>query len=106
MSQLTVALPESVSEGEAKLYLAMKLFEVGRLSCGQAAELADYSKQTFMELLGKHGIAALSATRGHRLRMALVAQVQRDAAESCPDGRLRRHDVGAIAAQSGDYSCS
>jgi predicted HTH domain antitoxin len=34
----------------------MKLFEVGRLSCGQAAELAGCSKQTFMELLGKHHV--------------------------------------------------
>ena len=58
MSQLTVELPDSVTENEAKLLLAIKLFEVGRLSCGQAAELADYSKRTFMELLGKHGIAA------------------------------------------------
>ena len=58
MSQLTVALPASVTEGEAKLLLAMKLFEVGRLSCGQAAELAGYSKRTFMELLGKQDIAA------------------------------------------------
>ena len=57
MSQLTVALPGSVTEVEAKLCLAMKLFEVGRISCGQAAELAGYSKRTFLELLGKHGIA-------------------------------------------------
>ena len=57
MSQMTVALPGSISADEAKLYLAAKLFEVGRLSCGQAAELAGYSKRTFMELLGKQGIA-------------------------------------------------
>jgi predicted HTH domain antitoxin len=41
------------------LYLAMKLFEIGRLSCGQAAELAGDSKRTFMELLGKHGVAVM-----------------------------------------------
>ena len=64
MSQLTVALPASVSEGEAKLLLAMKLFEVGRLSCGQAAELAGFSKRTFMELLGKQGIAAFDYDSG------------------------------------------
>lgn len=56
MSTLTVALPTSVTESEARLLLAMKLFEVGRLSCGQAADLAGYSKRTFMELLGKHGV--------------------------------------------------
>ncbi len=56
MSQLTISLPGAVTEDEARLLLAMKLFEVGRLSCGQAAELAGCSKQTFMELLGKHDV--------------------------------------------------
>ena len=57
MSQATIAVPPSVTEGEARLYLSMKLFEIGRLSCGQAAELAGFSKRTYMELLGKHGVA-------------------------------------------------
>jgi predicted HTH domain antitoxin len=60
MSQLTVALPGSITAAEAKLYLAMKLFEIGRLSCGQAAELAGYSKTTFMEWLGRHGVAVFN----------------------------------------------
>ena len=47
MSQATIAVPPSVTEGEARLYLSMKLFEIGRLSCGQAAELAGYSKRTY-----------------------------------------------------------
>jgi predicted HTH domain antitoxin len=59
MTQTTIAIPPSVTEGEAKLYLAMRLFEVGRLSCGQAAELAGHSKRTFMGLLGKHGVAVM-----------------------------------------------
>lgn len=59
MSHATISIPPSVTEGEAKLYLAMKLFEIGRLSCAQAAELAGYSKRTFMELLGKHGVAVM-----------------------------------------------
>ncbi len=59
MPQTTIAVPPSISEDEAKMYLAMKLFEVGRLSCGQAAESAGYSKRTFMELLGKHGVAVM-----------------------------------------------
>jgi predicted HTH domain antitoxin len=57
--QTTIAIPPSITEGEAKLYLAMKLFEIGRLSCEQAAELAGYSKRTFMELLGQHGVAVM-----------------------------------------------
>ena len=59
MSQMTVDLPESVSEAEAKLQLAARLFAIGLLSCGQAAELAGYSKRTFMELLGKLGVPVL-----------------------------------------------
>ncbi len=56
---MTVDLPESVSEAEAKLPLAARLFAIGRLSCGQAAELAGYSKRTFMELRGKPGVPVL-----------------------------------------------
>ncbi len=56
MSQTSMLLPPSVTEAEAKLLLAIKLYEVGRLSTGQAAEFAGYSKRTFMELLGKHGV--------------------------------------------------
>jgi predicted HTH domain antitoxin len=59
MSLTTIAIPPSVTEDEAKLYLAMKLFEIGRLSCGQAAELAGYSRRTFIELLGKHRVAVM-----------------------------------------------
>ncbi len=59
MSQATIAIPPSVTEGEAKLYLSMKLFEIGRLSCGQAAELTGYSKRTYMELLGRHAVAVM-----------------------------------------------
>ena len=31
----------------------VKLFETGKLTVGQAAQLAGYSKPTFIELLGK-----------------------------------------------------
>jgi predicted HTH domain antitoxin len=56
-SPVTIRLPASVSADEARLFLAMKLFELGRLSCAQAADLAGYSKRTFLELLGKHSVA-------------------------------------------------
>jgi predicted HTH domain antitoxin len=56
MTQLTIPLPVSVTEAEAKLCLAFKLFETGRLSCGQGAAMAGLSKGTFMELLGREGI--------------------------------------------------
>ncbi|MEM9151308.1 MAG: UPF0175 family protein [Cyanobacteria bacterium P01_F01_bin.3] len=56
-NQLTIQLPSDIQAQEARFLLAAKLYETGRLSMGQAAELAEYSKSTFMELLGKNGIA-------------------------------------------------
>ena len=60
MATATIHLPDHITEAEARLLLAIKLFEAGRLSCGQAAELANLSKRAFMELLGKHGVAVLN----------------------------------------------
>lgn len=56
MSSMTIALPDGISEAEAKLLLAIKLYEQGRVSSGKAAELAGYSKRMFLEVLGKQGI--------------------------------------------------
>lgn len=60
MSVVSITLPDSVTSSEAKLLLAIKLYELGRLSCGQAAELAGYSKRTFLELLAKQGVAVFA----------------------------------------------
>ena len=57
MSQVTVVLPDSVSEAEAKLQLAVRLFQVGSLSCGQAAELAGYSKRTFTKVSSQQSVS-------------------------------------------------
>ena len=56
MRQLTVELPPEIEVEEARFLLMVKLFETGRLSLGQAADLAGYSKRAFMELLGKVGV--------------------------------------------------
>ncbi len=55
MSELKVELPPEVPVEEARLLLTVKLFETGRISLGQAARMAGYSKRAFMELLGKLG---------------------------------------------------
>jgi predicted HTH domain antitoxin len=60
MKTLQIELPLEISEDEVRLLLAIKLYELGRLSLGQAAKLAGYSKRTFIELLGKHGVPVVS----------------------------------------------
>jgi predicted HTH domain antitoxin len=60
MKALQIELPPEVSEEEAKLLLAIKLYELGRLSLGQSAKLAGYSKLAFIELLGKCGVPVVA----------------------------------------------
>lgn len=60
MSVLQIQLPPEVSEDEARLLLAIKLYEVGKVTLGQAAKLAGYSKRTFIELLGHYGVPVIA----------------------------------------------
>lgn len=59
MKTITLHIPDGLDldEKEAKTMLAAKLYEKGTLSLGQAAELAGYTKRTFMELLGNYGVS-------------------------------------------------
>ena len=63
MKSLTIQLPETLDMNEKELAtaLAAQLFEMGKLSMGQAAELAGYSKRTFMELLGNYGVSVFNS---------------------------------------------
>lgn len=68
MSQLIIDYPPDVLwalqqepeafESEARLLLAIKLYELGRLSTGLAARLAGVPRVTFMFLLGQYGLSA------------------------------------------------
>jgi predicted HTH domain antitoxin len=50
---------ESEFEREARMAMAVKLFDTGRLSSGQAAELANMPRVHFLYELGRWGVAAL-----------------------------------------------
>ncbi|WP_210520557.1 UPF0175 family protein [Hymenobacter terricola] len=62
MQTLTLHLPDSLdmTSKEVTTLLAARLYERGKLSLGQAAELAGYSKRTFMELLGDYGVSVFN----------------------------------------------
>ena len=59
-TELRIELPPSLSEAEARLLFAVKLFEMGKVSLGQAAKIAEFSKRTFMEILGRHNVPLLN----------------------------------------------
>lgn len=56
VTDLTVELPLGLSREEAKILLAIKLYEIGRVSLGQAARTAGRTKRAFLEILGDHKV--------------------------------------------------
>jgi predicted HTH domain antitoxin len=62
MKTLTINLPDTVDfdDKEALMAIASRLYEKGRLSLGQAAELVGLSKKAFMEILGSYGVSVFN----------------------------------------------
>lgn len=59
MKTLTLHVPDflNLDDHELAMLVASRLYEQGKLSLGQAAEVAGLSKRTFAELLGKYGVS-------------------------------------------------
>ena len=49
-------------EEEARLLLALKYYEAGKLSTGLAAQLAGMPRSAFISLLGEHGLSPFGET--------------------------------------------
>lgn len=62
MQTISVQLPlfSTVSEFDAKMILAGELYTRGKLSLGQAADVAGLSKRAFIEIIGKYGFSIFS----------------------------------------------
>ena len=72
MSTITLQIPEKVEldPRDTVRFLAAKLYEAGKLSLGQAAELAGLSKVTFSEVLGDYSVSLINYP---------TSEIQRDA---------------------------
>ncbi|MEO6189224.1 MAG: UPF0175 family protein [Saprospiraceae bacterium] len=59
MKTLHLNIPETVDfdVSEALIAIASRLYEKGKLSLGQAADLAGLSKRTFMEILSNFDVS-------------------------------------------------
>lgn len=71
---MTLQIPDNLDEREAKTLLAAKLYEKGTLTLGQAAELAGYSKRTFMEILGSYDVSVFNYSETELEKDLLNAQ--------------------------------
>lgn len=59
MRTIQFNIPETVDldDKEITMIVASTLYEKGKLSLGQAADLAGLTKRTFAELLGKYNVS-------------------------------------------------
>lgn len=58
-TNIVVQLPKKLglSDFEIKMLIASKLYETGRITSGQGAEIVGLSKRAFIELLGKYNVS-------------------------------------------------
>jgi len=59
MKQILLNVPDTIElhDREAKMLLASRLFEKGRLTMGQAADMVGLSKRAFMEILADYDVS-------------------------------------------------
>ena len=66
MKTLTVNIPDSldINSTDVAMIVSTRLYEQGKLSLGQAAEVAGLSKRTFAELLGRYNVSIFNFPSG------------------------------------------
>ena len=72
MPQCTITIPErlQLNVRETKRFLAAKMYEAGKLSLGQAAELAGLSTRAFAEILADYNVSLINYPPADILRDA------------------------------------
>ena len=62
MSFLTISIPDNVNldPKDTVKFLSAKLYEAGKVSLGQAAELCGMSKVSFAEIIGEYGVSLIN----------------------------------------------
>lgn len=62
MSTITLTIPDKIQldHKDTIKFLAAKLYEAGKLTLGQASELAGFSKTAFAEIIGDYGVSLIN----------------------------------------------
>lgn len=64
MTTLTLQVPDFLEKNhqDTVSFIAAKLYEAGKLSLGQAAEMTGLDKRTFAEALSNYGVSFINYT--------------------------------------------
>ena len=62
MKNLTLQIPDEVSDHDVKMMVAAALFEKAIYSSGQAADFVGISKRKFIETVGQYGVSVFGET--------------------------------------------
>ena len=62
MQTITLTIPDTLNldANEVAMLVATRLYEQGKVSLGQAAEICGLSKRTFIELLGRYSVSVFN----------------------------------------------
>ncbi len=60
--EASVHLTPAELEAQVRVMAALKMFELGKLSSGRAAELAGTTRSEFFELCSRYGVAVVNYT--------------------------------------------
>jgi len=62
MRSLNLLVPDQIdlNDYDLKMAMAVKLYETGKISVGQAAEIVGISKKAFIEVMGHYGSSLLA----------------------------------------------
>ncbi len=62
MKTLTINIPDTLDldDKELAMLVATQLYEKGKMSLGQAADLVGLTKQSFAELLSQYGVSIIN----------------------------------------------
>lgn len=58
--EMKFQLPMTLSEDEVRLLLAVKLFEESKITLGQAANLAGFTKRAFIDVLDRYAVPVIN----------------------------------------------
>ncbi|GAB3572200.1 UPF0175 family protein [Hymenobacter daeguensis] len=63
MKTLTLSIPDALDldNRDIAMIVSTRLYEQGKLSLGQAAEVAGLTKRAFAELLGSYGVSLFNS---------------------------------------------